>query len=494
MPEKQFEVASDLLQVRGYTEEEQLKLFIDVELLSNDQPIHPALLNTLLVEQIPKDQIDQGVLGNICEALSSSNKIERRRIARGVPAKQGIDGRLVFLKRKLSREPREVEPDNDEPVSVNDLGLFENIVTGDVVARIYPPQIGEPGKNAFGQEIPSRAGNPIQIQIDNKTLERRAAKSTEATYDEVVALVDGYLEQQGSKLTIKEVFVVPGNLDTKVGSLNFIGQVQVNGDVLAGFKIEAKKGIEIRGNVNRTELISSAGGIKIKGRFFGEGKGKLICAKQVELKSIQDGMVDCIGDIIILEEARNSILRSKATIQAVKAQIMGGKIYTPRGVQAAELSNEGDLQTEIFIGSAVETSAAYCRLMIEIAEHDKAITLLEAHLGPYAKNSDRVQILKVDLRKKLEALLKKHSQVKQSLDSLKAKQEEMLKSAEVPDEILVSVEKKFYAGCRIKASEADYGIVEPKSGPFTICYTPKSGEFSERDYKVVMPVGGEDKR
>lgn len=485
MAEKSFEVSNNLCQIKAYTEEDQLKLFIDIDLHSRSSPLTPKIIIDLLSPHIPASVIDVNVLTDVCNSLANLTKIQRRRIARGYPSKPGIDGRLVFLKRKLSRGPRELDPDDDKPVSVNDLALFENIATGEAVARIYPPQVGTSGRNALGEEIPAGTGQPVNVQHDPQSLERKPAESSDVSYEVLVAKVDGYLEQQGNKLVLKEVFIVPGNLDTKVGSLNFIGTVQVNGDVLAGFKIEAKKGIDIRGSVNRTELICLNGGIKIKGRFFGEGKGRLIAAESLEVKSMQDGFIDCFGDIVILEEARNSVLRSKSSIQGVRAQIIGGKVYSARGVQIAYLGSEGGVQTEVYLGSEVETSAEYCRLLIQLSEHEKALSLLEAHLGPYAKNPDRIQLLNQDLRKKLEALLSKRQQVSQSFEALKEKQRLMLQTAVVREEILVSVEKEFYAGSTIYAGQAIYQIKESKKGPFTISYSSSKGEFLEKDYIVV---------
>ncbi|MCB0328706.1 MAG: DUF342 domain-containing protein [Bdellovibrionales bacterium] len=484
--------SNELFSLTGTTADEDTKLFIEIEVLSRSQELTAKMIEVVLLQTVAEDLLDRGVLEDVAKVLRDHNKIEKRRVAKGTLPQKGIDGKLLFLKRKLSREPHLDESDEARSVSMKELGLFENIRAGEPVARVYHPKEGIPGRSVFGREIAASTGDAVELSINEETLSRESGEGEGLPYDRIVAKVDGYLEVQGPKLTICEEFVVRGNLDAEYGNLNFVGSVKVTGDVFAGFSIFAEKGISIGGNVNKALLNSMGGPIEIKGRFFGEGSGKIVTTKHVRVRSIQDGIIDCGEDIFIGEEARGSVLRARGTIQGKRAQILGGKTYTAVGTQLAQLGSEDEIETFCILGSDIEVSEEYQILVVRITEHEKAVELLNAHLGPFAKNTARLQNLKANLRAKMDVLLKKREKVQSSLDSLLEKQQSLLANAFEAPVIPLSVEKNLFPGVVVSAGEATFQTHEVLSGPLTVQFVRESSELALVEYVEVKPVSEEE--
>ncbi|MFO7820027.1 MAG: FapA family protein, partial [Halanaerobacter sp.] len=67
---------------------------------------------------------------------------------------------------------------------------------------------------------------------------------------------------------ISETYVIEGNVDNRVGNIDFDGNVIVKGDVKENFKIRARGKIEVAGNVNQA-LLEANDGIIVHGSTIG---------------------------------------------------------------------------------------------------------------------------------------------------------------------------------------------------------------------------------
>jgi len=484
-----FEIKDEFFHLKAFAEEQDTKLFIDVERFTVIENVSFEHLEKMVLQYLDPQYLDQDVLKDVARGLKQHTLVQQRRIAKGVLPKKGANGKIVYLKRRLSKDPhRDPAEDEDVSVSLRDLSLFENIHIGDAVARIYHPKEGLPGVNVFGKGLPAAPGDPVKVTLDKNSLIQESGAAEGLGYDRVIAQVDGYLEVQDSRLAIKEEFVVPGDLNAEFGNIDFIGSVHIKGDVLAGYGISADKGIKIGGSVNRTELRSLNGPVEIVGRFFGEGTGRIVSRKDVSVKSIQSATIDARGDVFIKEEARNTTIRTTSTLQAPKAQILGGKSFIVAGAVVGEFGSKEEIKTEMLLGSDIEVSEEYQMLLVRIEEHQKGLELIEAHLGPYARNPARIQLLSPQLRPKLETLLTKRERVEKSLEGLNEKRELMLSEAIPETNSIVSVNRAFHPRVRLIVNEKKFEVKESLKGPISICFEAVSEEFEVKDFEEVSPA------
>ena len=207
------------------------------------------------------------VAGDGLHHINQGEKVEERRIAKGIPPEDGTDGKPLYLVKKLTKQG-EVKIDDRGFADYANLHLFDNVLKGQQVARIYPPKNGKDGKDALGVTVPSKPGKEFKYTND-KTLVLQDVNNKEHTFKVLVAETDGYLSDESGNFSIQEELFIKDNVDFKFGSIEFVGKVRVTGDVMQGFSISAKKGIEITGSVRGGSLIYNEGDIMVKGIVFG---------------------------------------------------------------------------------------------------------------------------------------------------------------------------------------------------------------------------------
>src|SRR5690606_7419459 len=132
---------------------------------------------------------------------------------------------------------------------------------------IYPPKAGTDGIDALGNKISAESGQPYKPSFDKTLLIEQSADPAH-DFQIVSAQEDGYIFDDGGKLGVRTELFVRDNVDFRYGNIDFIGSVKVSGDVMPGFNITARKGIEVLGSIRGGSLICMEGDIKVKGFVY----------------------------------------------------------------------------------------------------------------------------------------------------------------------------------------------------------------------------------
>ena len=454
--------------------EDKLKLFIDVEPIPKSVIIKDELLRVVR-EGFPTIEVNEGVIEDIIKHLNQGQKVEERRIAKGVAPEDGADGKILLLVKKLSANV-EVKIDSKGYADYGSLHLFDNIAKGQVIGRVYPPKNGTDGKDALGNPLPSKPGKPFKTSLD-KNISLRAVNSKEMQFEEMVAEEDGYLAEEAGKFAIKPELFVKDNLDYRYGSLDFIGKVKVSGDVMPGFNITARKGIEVLGSIRGGSLVCMEGDIIVKGFVFGGKDSRVICGKSFTANVVQEINAEIAGPIIILKEAIDSNLRTESTLQVAGGQIVGGQAFAVCGVEAKYIGNEAGKETGINLCSDVETHTEYAKILANIDSHERAKKLMEVHLGPLAQNAARIQLLKSPHREHMSKFYQKLQEIEASRVKLLAKKKEMLEKARVNLTLRINYLSKYYQGAIIKAGDCEFSVKDNLKGPGTVEFHLQDKKF-----------------
>jgi uncharacterized protein (DUF342 family) len=395
----------------------------------------------------------------------------------------GQPGKLVFLvKRVISKPTKDEAKVQDEGASsLRDLHLFDNLKAGTVVARLYPPKPGTDGQDALGKKVPARAGEEVKPKID-KTIEIRPPQ-IEEPFSTLVAKVDGFLGDESGALTIQEILQVKGNVDFHVGNIDFVGGVSVKGDVLTGFFVRADKTITVFGSVQGGTIQSRAGDVLVKQFVFGGPEGKILCRGAFSCQTAREARAEALGNITVTKEAYQCTFRTQGALMAENAKVIGGHTFAVCGVDAQQLGNDAGLPTTIELCSDIEMSTEYSGLEASIASHQRAVALLELHLGPYAKTTARVSLLEPTYRQKIEALLKKRNDIKASLIELLAQQRRLLEGASSAQTLRVNVRKILYPGVTIRAGGEVFSVQDPLKGPCSIDFLVNEKKFIKGELK-----------
>ncbi|MDV7390323.1 flagellar assembly protein A, partial [Arthrospira platensis SPKY1] len=95
----------------------------------------------------------------IVEELRAGRPVVRRRVSKGEPVQNGLDGKLTMLAKPYQdyKKVKDLERQGSRCVR-----FFDNVLEGSVVAKIALPTSGKSGVDALGREIKAACGAPVK--------------------------------------------------------------------------------------------------------------------------------------------------------------------------------------------------------------------------------------------------------------------------------------------------------------------------------------------
>jgi len=199
------------------------------------EPIDPALILKELREKKISGQVDYEAIMHACKGLTDGEFI----IVRGVPPQPPVDGRVEFVCDFTSRT---ISPESSERIDFRDRMQIAAVEPGDVLARWYPPQLGQPGRNVFGEVVMPRkpkhrtfkAGRGVRL-VDNGRI--------------AVAEIAGRPVYRKGVLSVNQQIVVQQDVNMNTGNIKFTGDVIILGDVTEAMTVESGEIVDVKGNV-----------------------------------------------------------------------------------------------------------------------------------------------------------------------------------------------------------------------------------------------------
>lgn len=307
-----------------------------------------------------KEGVDETALDDFIVNAAAGTQMTDVLLAAGTPAVTGKDA-YIALKAADKEEP-EVEESSE--VDLYQVQTFINLSEGDEIGQIIPEEPGIRGKNIMGIPIPAQPGKPLNIKIGKNIRlgDDGATLISEAT---------GRLLQTSGEISVEELYVVPGDVNFKIGRINFKGAVEVRGDVLDNFDVNAVKGLRVTGNIGVCD-ISSEGDVSFCG-MDGQDKGKIVCGGTLRAQFIHDTNVECVGDVIVEVELHNCTIRTLGRIIVTKGAISGGTYIALGGIESKKIGSPASVLTKLSAGMDYHDVEELETLMADLAEnHAKA--------------------------------------------------------------------------------------------------------------------------
>ena len=420
-----------------------------------------AFLLATVTKYIPEEFINTGVLKDVAAQLGEGKNIESRRIAKGIPAKDGRDGKLVLLVKEFG-SPAEFLTDSFGFIDYKNVRLFDNVSVGQPVARLYRAKPGVPGRDVFGQPLKAKDGKAVDIRLKDG-LELRTLETE--PYDEICALSEGCLYREGQALWVSDTISISGDMDTRMGHSEFVGKDHVKGNGSGKFRLAERQGLEIDGDVEGAELLSTQGSIIVKGKVFGSGTTKIIGRESMTVDIVVNCLVETGAALHVRREVRESQLYAASFIKVEDGFVVLSEIYCAKGVVAKQLGSEGEGHLNIHLVPASQTSSVYRDLTVRQEQHVSGLALLEAHLGPFLKVRNRVQNLKEPHRSKIEKLFEKYDALTKSLGTLREKMADFEGDDEAVSHASVNFREACYPGVNVFSGSAQLEVKEQIAGP-----------------------------
>ena len=492
-----FQTHSTVLNLTAVLSTDRAKLFIDCS-WKDPGPTPPQKCKrddiiALLTEHISAAKLELAIIDNIVKDLNEGRPVVKRRIARGIPAENGVDGRISFLVKKYQPPTENRERDGSD---LRHIHSFDNVSPNTPIARIYHPTDGRDGHDVFDKPIKAIKGKKARYFLDKSV--RVIPTPSGPSYDLVVSEIEGYAAEENSKIKVVNELSIDGDIDFVTGSIDFIGSLKIKGGIMKGFYAMAKGNIEIGADVEEAYVESREGSIVVAGTISGHYIPEEVALRDVERKKkrlstsrrpnirapksltvfrVHNAVIEVGENIEVGKEIINSELRTCQALIIPRGQLLAGAFNVGAGLEARLIGTPGGSHTQIFIKSDVETSSEYAELVQAINSHRQAADIIRLQLGPYADDIQAIKRLSDHQRQKIIGFLEKLKALNENITALEQNRELLLSRMNVRKQIRINFHERLHKGTEIYAENNRLLIEHDYGGPKSIVYDSDSNSF-----------------
>jgi uncharacterized protein (DUF342 family) len=350
------------------------------------------------------------------------------------------------------------QPGARETVDHRDVTQFVRARAGQPLCELVVVA-AEDGRDVFGDlllcpptavadvSLPE-AGPGVMLSPDGRTL---------------LAQHDGCVQRVGGRLTVRRLYEVDGNLDFKVGNIDFDGRVTIKGDVLPGFQVKATGDVAITGMVENAS-IEAGQHLSIRGGVAGRGGTRLQAGGRVEARYLRAVGVESGEGVVVTAECVDAQIVCSGDVCVHKGAIIGGSVRAGGDVRANLLGSEMGVATSITAGhggpverALGEARAALTSLQSQVKNDEKALGLYRNPPGGVAALSPAKQKLIAVLEQTL-------ADRERSVAAQRAKIEELLASyGQNSGRVIVG--GRVYPNVTIRIGDLSRTITRPEDGP-----------------------------
>ncbi len=404
------------------------------------EQIRAALSSNLVVE---------GFLPDAILALEENPSYgEPVLVAEGNRPQNGEDAKVVYSF-ETSRKVKIKEMEGGR-VDFKELNTINNVVEGQVLAKLLAPKRGEPGLTVTGKMLPAKDGKQKDLVVGNNVRLSEDKK-------QAIANANGQVILSGEKISVEPILTIEGNVNMKNGgNIVFLGSVNVKGNVEDGFSIKAAGNIEVNGTIEKCE-IDCEGDIIVHSGITGKGGALIKSGGNIWAKFIENANVEAGGLVIVSEGIVNSTIACdhKVICRGKRASIVGGSIKACEEIDAKNLGSVAGVETILEVGfdPKLKASLEACLESIKLIQKEETEVMLNL------ATLDKLFKAKKDQPKEKKDYfdnLKKHSM--ELKKSLKEKQEELTQFQQQINELKtlgkISSSGKVYPGVKIQIRDS----------------------------------------
>ena len=334
-----------------------------------------------LYEAIAEEGLAFGVDTGLVDRLSHDDRryFNLFLLAKGKPAFDGKNGNIV------EHFPRTVErilqADEYNQVDYTALNLIHNVKQGEEICRLIRPTEGEPGCTVLGEEIPAKGGQEVPLP---------KGRNTEISEDglSLVASIAGHVEFAGKSFQVKPVMDIPGDVDYSTGDIDFLGDVNIAGDVLSGFSVRAMGNVHVDGALETGCSVETGGDLVVVKGILGSGETVVRSRRSVFSKYIENATIqvqenlqtDCIIN-------GNIYCDGEVQVRSGRGTIMGGRIWAAKKVSANIIGAPSECRNMVVLGGAPCAHFEQEQLRKEMNELEIELERLECQPNSQARAS-----------------------------------------------------------------------------------------------------------
>ena len=387
-------------------------------------------------------------------------------VARG---KKPVDERPPFLVLAEKLVVREKKDGPEGPrVDFKELSLFTLVRKDEVLATLEPKQDGEMGVSVLGA---AAAFGKERVSFP------RPGKNVARQDRTVVAACDGRFQLNANSFWVDEVLDILGNVDLRVGNIDFPGDVVIRGEIRDGFVVKAGKSILCSGCIGAAR-IECNGDLVTQQGIVGKEKAVILVGGGVEAKFLEGCALDAGGPIRVRTSVLNAKVHTKARLDmGDRGIIIGGIIKAQNGVSAEQIGTDRGPRTEIHCGIDFKVEQS----LVWIRDRNIALAFKLREIEAKMKTGSRAR----------EVLLPLHSRIKAAIHKLNESARAMVTGLDRNEQAEVSVRGFVYPGTYLEICHISHFITSPKRF-VTFRLDKARGKIAEGKWeKVTKPSPGQ---
>ena len=314
--------------------------------------------------------IDEERIAEACQRLGTHHCLTGFTIALGQPPQPGRDGQIEWL---LPLEKEGIQPgvvDSHDHINWHERQQFAAVVQGQLIGRWTPPTQGVSGIDVLGESIPTTIGRDQRIS---------AGKNVQLSPDgtECFASGNGHALVLGSKVSVDALHRVSGNVDLHGGNIRFPGDVEITGDVMPGFVVEAEGNVVIGGVVDRAE-VRALGHVVVQRGIL--NKSRVVAGGDLRARFLHEAYVECVGELVVADAITQSTVGGSHSVvitgRSGTRGIIGGKVIAQNDLVTYGLGSKLAIKTTVLAGNSSTLLLRRTRLQGQIAQADAQLQQL----------------------------------------------------------------------------------------------------------------------
>lgn len=439
-----------------YPENEYLKLTINQKKTKVIARFYPPSNKGKLIsrQEIMSDLEHNGVRHGILEHnidiyLKARQFCTDFVIAKATEPVQGKDAVITYhFSTQVSSKPTIKE---DGTVDFHHIDNINHIEAGALLATLQPAELGKPGIDISGAPIK-------QAKVAVKMLQHGQNIHLSDDQTKMYSDVDGHVSLVEDKVFVSNTYEVPADVSTSTGDIVYDGNVHVKGNVITGFKIEAKGDIIVDGVVEGATLIAG-GQIVLRRGIQGMNRGVLRAKGNIVTKFIENSEVYAGGEIST-DAIMHSDVVAKGDIVSTgkRGLIIGGTVKSEANISMKVAGSTMGTKTLIEIAMDPALLEEYKNLdkqMVSMAEeiekHDKIV-------GVYASKVKKGEKLAEDKMKQYQVAKKSIELLKQNIENAQKRSEELREEMDKHSHGRIKVFGVAYPGVKVMITSASFFV------------------------------------
>lgn len=314
-------------------------------LLCSGQRSEPRISEADILTLLAEHDVREGIIKqNIFQALKSASSgfAEKVLVARGKPAQDGVDARLV-VDEKLAVGKLLANGEID----FHEKSYPWNVKKGDTIGTLIPPVPAEDGFTISGEVLPGVEAKSAQLNLEG--IEHKAS-------GELVASKHGVLLVNGLTISVSERLDIKGSVCHLTGNIHSEQTVIVKGYVEAGYAIDSGGDVVVEDNIEQAS-VRARGSIIVKSGIRGS-ESRIISRGNITASFMENATLKALGDITVENSMVSCHTYCNGILhignQSTKGTLIGGDTHAVGGVVAANLGSEGCKITDVRVGRSID--------------------------------------------------------------------------------------------------------------------------------------------